>query len=176
MTGEQPVVIRAQGRPDGVGLPVVGVPPQPGRSSSGVGVRWIEDGALLAVTTWGSSTHPTVPRTVGVRNGELTLTLGPRETEARTLPPGVVAAMSLDLGAYTTLLEPPTGLDPCSPTRVHVGEQVGELSAAAPLPPPVHLRPPARPADLSRFEGTPPWDTGEGTTPGAAGPQSGGLR
>ncbi|MCZ2824999.1 MULTISPECIES: hypothetical protein [unclassified Modestobacter] len=121
---DQPVV-RAQGRPDGRDLPVIGAPPHPGDHHPGFGVRWVEGGALLAVTTWGSSSHPTVPRTARVQDGELTLTIGRRETAP--LPPGSVDVMTADLASHTTLIEPPAGLDPHTRTRVHVGEQTVEL-------------------------------------------------
>jgi len=115
----QPVEIRAQGRPDGVRLPVIGGPPQPGRSHSGVGVRWIEEGALLAVTTWGSSSHPLVPRTARLDGGELVLTFARR---------GIATGpMTADLAAYTSLIEPPAGLAPGAPTRVRIGDRVLDL-------------------------------------------------
>jgi hypothetical protein len=170
MTEEQgqPVVVRAQGRSDGRALPVVGVPPHPGEEHPGFAVRWVEDGALLAVTTWGSSSHPTMPRAARVQDGELTLTIGRRETAP--LPPGSVDVMTADLASHTTLIEPPAGLDPHTPTRVRVGEQTVELPpAGAPLPPPRPATP--QPSDLPSFEGTPPRDTGEGKPPGAAGPR-----
>lgn len=170
MGEEQPVVVRAQGRPDGDRLPLVGLPPHPGRSDVGLGIRWVEDGTLLAVTTWGSSSHPAVPLGARVQDGGLTLTLGRRE--AAPLPPGHVDVMTADLAAHTTLIDPPAGLDPHTSTRVQVGGQVVELPPAGTrLPPTPQVRPaPSQPPGLLPFEGTPPRDTGQGTTPGAAGP------
>ncbi|MCZ2814551.1 hypothetical protein [Modestobacter sp. VKM Ac-2984] len=156
MTEEQgqPVVVRAQGRPDGGELPVIGLPPRPGERHPGVGVRWVEAGALLAVTTWGSSSHPTVPRAARVQDGELTLTIGRRESAP--LPPGSVDVMTADLASHTTVIEPPAGLDPHTPTRVHVGEQVVELPpAGTPLPPPVQLRSGPSPQPPSPHSGPP---------------------
>lgn len=142
---------------------MVGLPPHPGQPHPGFGVRWAEDGTLLAVTTWGSSSHPTVPHTAHVHDGELTLTIGRRETTP--LAPGLVEVMTADLAAHTTLIDPPPGLDPHTPTRVHVGEEVVDLPpAGTPPPPPVHPGPvPLQPPGQAPFEGTPPWDTGEGT-------------
>ncbi|WP_164703106.1 hypothetical protein, partial [Modestobacter sp. KNN46-3] len=70
------------------------------------------------MTTWGSSSHPTMPRAARVQDGELTLTIGRRETAP--LPPGSVDVMTADLASHTTLIEPPAGLDPHTPTRVRV--------------------------------------------------------
>ena len=134
------MVVRAQGRPDGDRLPAVGLPPHPGRSHGGAAVRWIEDGALLAVTTWGSSSHPVVPRTVRVADGELTLTLTQRR--GAPPPPGFADVMSADLAAHTTLIEPPAGLDPRARTAVHLGDQLLELPPAGT---PLSLRVPLRP-------------------------------
>ena len=106
---------------------MVGRPPYPGQQYPGFDVRWVEDGARLAVTTWGSSSHPTVPRTAHVADGELVLTIGPREPA----PPSA-ALRTADLAACTALIEPPAGLDPGTPTRVHVGEHVVALPAAEP--------------------------------------------
>ncbi|MCZ2837528.1 hypothetical protein [Modestobacter sp. VKM Ac-2985] len=151
---DQPVVVRAQGRPDGRELPVIGALPYPGEHHPGVGVRWVEDGALLAVTTWGSSSHPTVPRAARVQDGELTLTIGRRETAP--LPPGSVDVMTADLASYTTLIEPPTGLDLHSTTRVHVGDQVVELlPAGTPPPPPIPLLSGPSPRPPSPHSGPP---------------------
>ena len=152
MTGEQPLVVRSQGRPDGDRLPVVGLPPYPGRDDGGTGVRWVADGTLLAVTTWGSSSHPSVPRTVRVADGELTLTVGAAETRtgSGTGDPGVEIAMSADMAAYTTIVEPPAGLDPHAHTRVHLGGLVLDLPpTGTPLAPRIELRPmPAGPPPL----------------------------
>ena len=137
MSEDQPAVVRAQGRPDGDRLPAVARPPHPGRGDGGVGVRWVEGGALLAVTTWGSSSSPTVPRAVRVADGELTLTLGtsgPREPTS--------APRTADLTAYTTLIDPPAGLDPHAHTRVHLGDGVLDLPpAGTPLAPTLRVRP-----------------------------------
>ncbi|MCZ2820128.1 hypothetical protein O2V63_07300 [Modestobacter sp. VKM Ac-2977] len=175
MTDEQaePVVIRAQGRPDGGRIPVLSAPPHPGQPYPSLGIRWVEDGAVLGVTTWGSSSHPSLPRTARVSEGELTLTFGPLQDA--TSPPGSVDVMTNDVAAYTTLIEPPAGLAPSTPTRVHVGDEVVELPpAGTPPPPPIQLLPasarPPQPPELRRFEGTPTWDTEEWTPPGTAGP------
>ena len=162
------------GRADGRELPVVGLPPFPGARHPGFGVRWSEDGAVLAVTTWGSSSHPAVPRTARVSEGELTLTFGPLQDA--TSPPGSVDVATNDMAAYTALIEPPAGLAPSTPTRVHVGDEVVELlPVGTPLPPPIPLWPararPPQPSEVRRFEGMPPWDTEEWTPPGTAGPR-----
>ena len=120
---ERPVVVRAKGRPDGVLLPVVGSPPYPGQAHSGVGLCWVDDGALLAVTTWGSSSNPTVPRTALVDDAGLTLTFADEHPDAEV--------RSADLAAYTTLVEPPAGVDPRSPTRVRIGEREVDLPGQA---------------------------------------------
>lgn len=139
---EQPVVARAQGRSDGRELPVVGLPPYPGEHHPGFGVRWVEDGALLAVSTWGSSSLPTVPRTVRTDGDDVVLTVGPGDPD--------VTIATADVAPYTTLIEPPAGLVPHSTARVHVGEQVVELApAGTPLPPPIQFQPP----ELRGFEG-----------------------
>ena len=133
-------MVRAQGRPDGDRLPVVGLPPFPGRSGGGPGVRWVEDGTLLAVTTWGSSSHPVAPRTARVSDGELTLTLGAPGSRSDTRDLG--APMTADAAAYTTLVEPPAGLDPHAHTRVHLDGLVLDLPpAGTPLAPRIELRP-----------------------------------
>jgi hypothetical protein len=46
-----PVIIRAQGSRDGDQLPLVGSATYPRRPDGGVGVWWVQDGALIAVTT-----------------------------------------------------------------------------------------------------------------------------
>ena len=110
--------------------PPVGPPPSPGQRHPGVAVAWVEDGTRLAVTTWGSSSSPSVPSDAQVADGELVLTVGRRGTAPP--PPGVTQAMSADLAACTTVIEPPAGLDPLVPTRVRVGDVVLELPAAGP--------------------------------------------
>jgi hypothetical protein len=146
MTQEQPLVVRAQGRPDGDRLPIAGVPPFPGRSGGGPGVRWVEDGTLLAVTTWGSSSHPVVPRTGWVSDGELTLTLAAPGDRSGT--PDLGGPMTADTAACTTLVEPPAGLDPGVHTRVLLGGRVVDLPPAG--------TPPAPRIELRPMPGTPP--------------------
>ena len=55
--------------------------------------------------------------------------------------------MTADLAAYTTLVEPPAGLDPHAHTRVHLHGLVLDLPpAGTPLAPRIELRPmPATP-------------------------------
>ena len=163
MTEAQAAVVRAEGRPDGGRLPVVGLPPHPARDDGGVGLAWVEGGTLLAVTTWGSRTHPRVPRTVRVADGELTLTLGERLPSAQDVGAaptadgaGPTAVMSADIAGHTTLIEPPEGLDPDGHTRVHLGGLHLDLPpAGTPLAPAVRVRPmPATPPPpLSRLRG-----------------------
>jgi len=94
--------------------PPVGHPPYPGQAHPGVAVAWSEEDARLVVTTWGSSSNPTVPSGAQLVDGVLVLTLGRRA--AGTGP------MTADLAAHTTLIEPPAGLAPGAPARVRVGE------------------------------------------------------
>ena len=152
-------MVRAQGRPDGDRLPIAGVPPFPGRSGGGPGIRWVEDGTLLAVTTWGSSSHPVAPRTARVSDGQLTLTLGAPGNRSGTRDRG--GPMTADMAAYTTLVEPLAGLDPHVHTRVLLGGRVVDLPpAGTPLAPRIEVRPmPATPPSFPPVRSAPPGES-----------------
>ncbi|WP_222193703.1 hypothetical protein [Modestobacter italicus] len=159
-----PAVVRAAGRPGDGRLPLVGTPPHPGRPWPGVGVWWLPDATALAVTTWGSSSHPRSPRTARVEGGELVLTIEHRQA---------TGPMTADLAPHTTVIEPPAGLDPTTPTRVRIGELVLDLPPAGGPPPE------PRPPRVEPDDGLPPHPRGIGG--GRRGPErpgrwSGGKR
>ena len=95
-----------EGHPAAGRRPLVGLPPRPGppTADDGVPAVWVDGGAGLAITTWGSSSAPSVPIDVVVDAGRLTVTLGARH--------GGAGVASLDLAAYVTVIETPAGLDP----------------------------------------------------------------
>jgi hypothetical protein len=117
-----PVVIVDEGGPDGGRRRISGLPPAPGPAVSGPSsppIAWVDDGALLAITTWGSSSAPSVPTTFEVEGEHLTLGLEVRK------PGG--GAVSADLSAYVTVIETPPGLDPRMHTVVHLGGRAFDL-------------------------------------------------
>ena len=115
-----PVVVVDEGGPDGQLRRMAGLPPRPGPAGpSGPPIAWVDDGALLAITTWGSSSAPSVPTTFEVEAGRLTLELDVRD------PGG--GPISADLSAYVTVIERPPGLDPRMQTVVHLGGRAFEL-------------------------------------------------
>lgn len=64
-----------EGRPDPLRRPSSGLPPGPGTSARSVPpVRWMDDGARLAITIWGSSRAPTVVTGARVEGQRLSLT------------------------------------------------------------------------------------------------------
>ena len=105
-----PVVVIDEGKPDDRRR-IVG-PPPPGHRHQGLAIAWVDDGAHLAVTTFGSSTAPTVPTTIEVHGQRLTLTLADRN------PGG--GPMSADYRAYVTVIEAPPELDRLTPVVAHV--------------------------------------------------------
>lgn len=105
-----PVVVIDEGKPDDRRR--IEGPPPPGRRHQGLAIAWVDDGAHLAVTTFGSSTAPTVPTTIEVHGQRLTLTLADRN------PGG--GPRSADYSAYVTVIEAPPGLDRLAPLVAHV--------------------------------------------------------
>ena len=105
-----PVVVVDEGRPDGRRR-IVG-PPPPGRAHLGLAIAWVDDGAHLAVTTFGSSTAPTLPTTIEVNGQRVTLTLELRNPDG--------APMSADISPYVTVIEVPSGLDRLAPVIASV--------------------------------------------------------
>lgn len=105
-----PVVVVDEGTPDG-DRRIVG-PPPPGRPHRGLAIAWVDEGAHLAVTTFGSGQAPTVPTTMEVHGQRLTLTL-----EYRYPGGGPVTA---NIKPYVTVIEAPPELDRLAPVVAHV--------------------------------------------------------
>ncbi|WP_456599347.1 hypothetical protein [Blastococcus sp. SYSU DS0616] len=126
-----PVVVD-EGRPDGARRPLAGSQPGPGRGfpdRTAAPAVWVDGGAGLAITTWGSSSVPGVPVDVEVEGGCLTVSVAVREGGA-----GVVSA---DLAAYVTVIETPAGLDPQGWTVLRIHGRDHDLPPVAPRHRPV---------------------------------------
>ena len=134
-----PVVVD-EGRPDGARGPLAGPPPSPGRGfpdRAAAPAVWVDGGARLAITTWGSSSAPGVPVDVEVEGGRLTVSVAVRDPGG-----GVVSA---DLAAYVTVIETPAGLDPHGWTGLRIHGRDHDLPpVGAARPPRLTLRPAGR--------------------------------
>lgn len=119
------LVVLDEGPPDGARRPLAGamtIRPGRGPIRSGCPVAWLDGGAGMAVTTWGSSSNPTVPTDAEVDGQHLALSLTWRHPE-RTV-------VTADHAAYVTVVETPAGLDPRAPVVVAVGEREYRLPPA----------------------------------------------
>ncbi|MGY2076697.1 hypothetical protein [Blastococcus sp. SYSU DS0828] len=131
-----PVVVD-EGRPDGARRPLAGSQPGPGRGSpdrTAAPAVWVDGGARLAITTWGSSSAPGMPVDVEVEGGRLTVSVAVRDSGG--------GAMSADLAAHVTVIETPAGLDPHDWTVLRIHGRDHDLPPVGAAPPPrLTLRP-----------------------------------
>jgi hypothetical protein len=136
-----PVIVVDEGRSDGQRRRLAGLPPRPGIAPVGLALAWIDNGARLAITTWGSSSAPSVPTTFEVEGQRLTLILACRN------PGG--GPISADLSPYVTVIDAPPGLDPLAHAVVHSGGRDYDLPPLHDIEPPsISIHPASRPHRL----------------------------